>query len=84
MACLRIQKIGRMHYDRKAYKFLHSSAIQIQNGMRGMAARKAYNHKRQTKAAIGIQVFQFLSDSGINDKLLFIILFEIHFHLYIN
>nr|KAJ0228604.1 hypothetical protein LSAT_V11C100029560 [Lactuca sativa] len=55
VACLRIQKIGRMHYDRKAYKFLHSSAIQIQNGMRGMAARKAYNHKRQTKAAIGIQ-----------------------------
>ncbi|KAI7740039.1 hypothetical protein M8C21_006215, partial [Ambrosia artemisiifolia] len=54
-ACLRIQKNVRMHRERTRYKFMSSSVISIQNGMRGMAARNAYNYRKQIKAAIGIQ-----------------------------
>lgn len=55
-ACLRIQKDLRMHLARKAYKELSSSAISIQTGMRGMAARSELRFRRETSAAIVIQV----------------------------
>lgn len=58
-ACLRIQKDLRMFFARKAYKKLCSSAVSIQTGMRGMAARKELCFRRQTRAAIVIQVKQF-------------------------
>ena len=53
---LMIQKDWRMHVARKAYKDLYSSAVSIQTGMRGMAARIELRCRRQTKAAIVIQV----------------------------
>lgn len=53
---LRIQRDLRMHLARKAYNELCSSAISIQTGMRGMAARSELRFRRQTSAAIVIQV----------------------------
>ena len=55
-SCLRIQTVFRMHLDRKAYKELCSSAVSIQAGMRGMAARDELRFRRQTRAAIIVQV----------------------------
>lgn len=55
-SCLKIQKNLRMHLARKAYTELCSSAISIQAGMRGMAARNELRLRRQIKAAIVIQV----------------------------
>ena len=57
-ASLRIQRDLRMHLARKAYKELCSSAVSIQTGMRGMAARNEIRFRRQTRAAIIIQVGQ--------------------------
>lgn len=59
-SCLRIQKVLRMYLARKGYKEMYSSAISIQAGMRGMVARDELRFRRQTKAAIVIQVIQFL------------------------
>lgn len=56
VASLRIQKDGRMFLKRKAFKVLSSSAIKIQNGMRGMAARNEYRYKKRETAAVVIQV----------------------------
>lgn len=47
-----------MQVARKAYKELYFSAVSVQAGMRGMAARNVLRFKRQTKAAIVIQVRQ--------------------------
>ena len=57
-ASLRIQRDLRMHLARKAYKGLYSSSVSIQTGMRGMVARNELRFKRQTRAAIIIQVGQ--------------------------
>lgn len=59
-ASLKIQRCFRMHFARKAYKELHTSAVSIQTGMRGMAARCELRFKRQTRAAIVIQVENIL------------------------
>ena len=53
---LMIQKYIRMHVARKAYKELYRAAVSIQTGMRGMAARCELHFKKQTRAAIVIQV----------------------------
>lgn len=53
---LRIQRELRMHFARKAYKEICFSAVSIQTGLRGMAARNELRFRRQTKAAIIIQV----------------------------
>lgn len=55
-SCLRIQRDLRMHLARKAFKELCSAAVFIQTGMRGMAARSELRFRRQTRAAIIIQV----------------------------
>ena len=55
-SCLRIQKDLRMHIARKAYKELCSSAVSIEAGIRGMAARDELCFRRQTRAAVVIQV----------------------------
>jgi hypothetical protein len=49
-----------MHIARKAYNELYSSAISIQTGMRGMAARCSLRFRKQTSAAIIIQVENML------------------------
>ena len=48
-----------MHVARKAYKELYFSAVSIQTGMRGMVARNLLRFRRQTRAAIVIQVRHF-------------------------
>lgn len=53
---LMIQRNLRMHLCRKAYKEKYSSAVSIQTGMRGMAARDELRFRRRSKAAIIIQV----------------------------
>jgi len=45
-----------MYLARKSYKELHSSAVSIQTGMRGMAAHIELRFRRQTRAAIILQV----------------------------
>ena len=55
-ASLRIQRDLRMYLARKAFKDLCYSAISIQTGMRGMAARDELRFRRQTRAAVMIQV----------------------------
>lgn len=55
-SCLRIQRDLRMYFARKAYKDMCTSAVSIQTGMRGMAARNELRFRRQTRAAIIIQV----------------------------
>ena len=53
---LMIQRNWRMYAARKAYKELYFSALSIQTGIRGMAARNEIRFRRQTKAAIIIQL----------------------------
>jgi len=55
-ASMKIQKDFRMYISRNAYKTTYASAICIQTGMRGMAARNDLRFRRRTKAAIIIQV----------------------------
>lgn len=55
-ASLKIQKNCRMYLARNAYQKLCSSAVSIQNSMRGTAARNELKLRQQTRAAIIIQV----------------------------
>ena len=55
-AALRIQRDLRMFLARKAYTEIFSAAVSVQAGMRGMVARNELCFRRQTKAAIIIQV----------------------------
>ena len=55
-AALRIQRDLRMFLARKDYTELFSAAVSVQAGMRGMVARNDLCFRRQTKAAIIIQV----------------------------
>lgn len=59
---LMIQRDWRMYIARKAYRERHCSAVSIQTGMRGMAARNELRFRRQTRAAIIIQVKPFLTN----------------------
>lgn len=68
---IRIQRDLRMYLKRKAYKELCSSALSIQTGMRGMAARNELRFRQQTKAAILIQVSLTLYQSSKKDYCLF-------------
>lgn len=54
-----IQRDWRMCIARKAYRELRCSAVSIQTGLRGMAARNELRFRRQTRAAIIIQVKPF-------------------------
>lgn len=55
-AALKIQRNLLMFLARKAYTEIFSAAVSVQAGMRGMVARKELCFRRQTKAAIIIQV----------------------------
>lgn len=55
-SCLMIQRHLRMYLARKAYQDLYFSAVSIQTGIRGLTARNELRFRRQTKAAIIIQV----------------------------
>ena len=58
-----IQRCFYMHIARKAYNEVYTSAVSIQTGMRGMAARCELRFRRQTRAAIVIQVENMLKIS---------------------
>jgi len=60
-AALRIQAYYRMFHARKVYRAVSFASIDIQAGIRGMAARKELLFRRQTRAAIVIQVNKPLS-----------------------
>lgn len=53
---LNIQKNLRRHIDRKSYLTMRKSAIILQTGLRSMTARNEFRFRKQTKAAIIIQV----------------------------
>ena len=55
-AVLTIQKNLRWHFALKSYRALRDSAVILQTGLRAMAARNVFRHKKQTKAAVVIQV----------------------------
>lgn len=60
-AALKIQKNFRCYTSRISYKALQNSAIIVQTGMRAMTARGEHRFRKQTKAAIKIQVSLSLS-----------------------
>lgn len=69
-ACVRIQKESRAYLSRSAYKKMQLSAIHIQAGMRAMVAHHDFQSKRETNAAIIIQVntcIKILSKIGFLD-----------------
>ncbi|OEL30190.1 Myosin-6 [Dichanthelium oligosanthes] len=53
---LKIQTCYRMHHARKSYVDICSASTTIQSGLRGMGARIKLRFKRQTKAAVIIQL----------------------------
>lgn len=55
-ASLMIQKYARMFIARRDYRILWASAVSIQTPMRRMAARNEFKYRKETKAAILIQV----------------------------
>jgi myosin-5 len=59
-AAVRIQKHVRRYQAQKSYTQLRLSAGVIQAGLRAMDARNEFRFRRQTKAAIIIQVCHFL------------------------
>lgn len=55
-AAVKIQKNTRGHHARKAYKKLKVSVLMVQTVLRAMDARKRFRFRKQTEAAIIIQV----------------------------
>jgi myosin-5 len=55
-AALKIEKNFKGYIDRKSYSKARSSAIILQTGLRSMKARDEFRFRKQTKAAIKIQV----------------------------
>lgn len=55
-AALRFQKNFRRYIARKSFVTNRSAAIVLQTGFKGMIARNEFRLRRQTKAAIVIQV----------------------------
>lgn len=55
-AAVKIQKIFRQYIARKSYTAVLLSAITLQTGLRAMTARNEFRFRKQTRAAIIIQV----------------------------
>jgi myosin V len=60
-AALKVQKNLRKYFARKSYLQLQGSALTLQAGLRAMSGRKEFRFRKETKAAILIQVSSFLS-----------------------
>lgn len=52
----KIQKNVRRYEARKAYKRVQASGLTLQTALRAIAARKEFRFRKQTKAAVIIQV----------------------------
>lgn len=61
-AALRIEKNFKGYIARKSYFNQRSSAIILQTGLRAMKARDEFRFRKQTKAAIHIQVLLLFLD----------------------
>lgn len=57
-AALRIQKNFRSHVSRTSYVAVQKAAVTLQAGLRAMKARDEFRYRRQSKAAIAIQVLK--------------------------
>jgi len=55
-AAVKIQKNMRRHKARESYLQLQSAAITLQTGLRAMSACKEFRFRKETKAAVHIQV----------------------------
>lgn len=55
-AAVKIQKNMRRHRARESYLQLQAAAITLQTGLRAMSARKEFRFRKETKAAVYIQV----------------------------
>jgi myosin-5 len=55
-AAIKVQKNQRMHQARRSYKHLNASVLVVQTALRAMAARNTFRYKKQSKAAVKIQV----------------------------
>lgn len=55
-AAVKIQKNVRRHKARESYLQLQAAAITLQTGLRAMSARKEFRFRKETKAAVHIQV----------------------------
>lgn len=55
-AALKVQKNLRKYFARKSYLQLQKSAVTLQAGLRAMSGRKEFRFRKETKAAILIQV----------------------------
>ena len=58
-AAVKIQKNMRRHKARESYLQLQAAAITLQTGLRAMSARKEFRFRKETKAAVHIQVRDF-------------------------
>lgn len=55
-SAVKIQKNVRRHKARVSYLQLQEAAITLQTGLRAMSARKEFRFRKETKAAVHIQV----------------------------
>lgn len=60
-AAVKIQKNLHCYFARKSYATLQCAAITLQTGLRAMTACNEFRFKKQTKAAVCIQVHLFFS-----------------------
>lgn len=68
-AAVKIQKNVRRHKARESYLLLQAATVTLQTGLRAMSARKEFRFRKETKAAVHIQVRSVLI------KLLLVIFF---------
>lgn len=71
-AALKIQKNVHRYQARKAYQRLQVSVLVLQTGLRAMDARKKFRFRKQTKAALIVQVGTFLMSYALEDSFLFV------------
>ena len=55
-AAVKIQKNVRRHKASESYLLLQAAAVTLQTGLRAMSARKEFRFRKETKAAVHIQV----------------------------
>lgn len=57
-AALKIQKNFRSHVSKTSYVAVQKAAVTLQAGLRAMKARDEFRYRKQSKAAIAIQVLK--------------------------
>ena len=84
-AAVKIQKNMRRHKARESYLQLQAAAITLQTGLRAMSARKEFRFRKETKAAVHIQVRYFqLSYSNFRISTLIVSFFNYPYFISFN